>query len=171
MQPLGIAPLLIPMQLRGNVLFGHWRLVYLSAFIPLVDPNERRSIMALFKFRTRSPQRDHDTDVARLSRLQAFLDDLQAEMERERNGLRDRYEKVTTRAAFSQQALEDEVVAPRMSSTIDDLTETMIRYTDRLASLEKQIAFVTETRTRVDLFSQQNEAIAGPAGNSDKRPA
>lgn len=113
--------------------------------------------MALFSFRTRNPQRDRETDLGRVSRLSTLLDDLRVEMEREKVGLQDRYETVTMRAAFSQQALENERVGPEVSSEIDDLTETMIRYTKRIASLEKQIEFVTEMRGRVDLFSQEDK--------------
>ena len=111
--------------------------------------------MALFSFRTRNPQRDQETDDIRISRLRMLLDDLRVEMEREGAGLRDRYESVTMRAAFSQQALENERGGPELSSEIDGLTETMMRYTQRIASLEKQIAFVTEMRERVDQFSQE----------------
>ena len=69
--------------------------------------------MALFSFRSRtafrvrSRERDRETDIARVTRLHGVLDELQREIERERNGLRDRYDSVSTRAAFSQQALED----------------------------------------------------------------
>jgi hypothetical protein len=133
--------------------------------------------MALFgsrstrPFRTRGPQRDHDTDAARASGLCAFLDGLRADLERERDGLRGRYESVTTRAAFSQQALEDERAGAGMSSAVEELTGTMIRYTRRLAALEEQIAFVTDLRGRAALFPQQNEAVAASAGSAGERPA
>ena len=87
--------------------------------------------MALFRFRTRSPQRDRDTDIDRLRRLQQSIVDIRAEMERERNGLRDRYDRVTADAAFSQQRLEDGRDGDGASSKIDDMTGTMIRYTKR----------------------------------------
>lgn len=114
--------------------------------------------MALFNFggkgpfRVRGAERDRDTDRARAARLCAVLDDLRVELERERDGLRDRYESVTDRAAFSQQSLEDQRLDPAISSTIDDLTEAMIRYNKRLAALEQQIGFVTELRERAELF-------------------
>ena len=112
--------------------------------------------MALFRFRTRNPQRDRDTDIDRLRRLQQSVVDIRAEMERERDGLRDRYDQVTADAAFSQQRLEDGRAGDSTSSRIDDMTGTMIRYTKRLASLQSQIDFVTEIGRKVEAFSQAN---------------
>ena len=111
-------------------------------------------------FRTRSPERDSETDGKRISRLAYFLDGLLVEMENERDGLRNRYESVTTRAAFSQQALEDDRVDQQMSAAIDDMTGTMMRYTERLALLEQQIAFVTEMRERSSRFPLENKEVA-----------
>jgi hypothetical protein len=112
--------------------------------------------MALFRFRTRNPERDRETDMSRLQRLHQSLADIRAEIERERNGLRDRYEKVTANAAFSQQTLEDDSAGAAMSSKIDDMTGAMIRYTKRLASLQAQVDFVTELDRKVDAFWQAN---------------
>jgi hypothetical protein len=131
--------------------------------------------MALFgarsakPFRTRGPQRDRETDNARISRLFAHLDDLRAEIERERDGLRSRYESVTARAAFSQQALENDQTAPEMSSAVDELTRTMINYTRRLAALDEQAAFVIDLRERAGLFPQQKDEVADFSGD-DARP-
>lgn len=122
--------------------------------------------MALFgmraakPFQTRNPQRDRDTDEARAGRLRAFLDELHDEIERERDGLRGRYESVTARAAFSQQALEQDDAGPEMASTVDHLTQTMIDYTRRLEALETQAAFVNELRQRAAPFPQQTEQVA-----------
>ena len=119
--------------------------------------------MALSRFRVRSPQRDRDTDLDRMQRLRHSLRDIRVEMEREREGLRDRYEKVTADAAFSQLALEDDSASAGLSSRIDDMTETMIHYTKRIASLDEQIEFVTDLDSRVELFSQQNTGDKAPA--------
>jgi hypothetical protein len=133
--------------------------------------------MALFgtraakPFQTRGPQRDRETDAARVSRLCAYLDDLRAEIERERDGLRGRYESVTARAAFSQQALEDHQAGPEMSSTVDELTKTIINYTARIAALEEQVAFVIELRLRAERFPPQKEVVEDFAGASARPPA
>jgi hypothetical protein len=112
--------------------------------------------MALFRFQTRNPNRDRETDRDRMQRLHRMLGDLRAEMEREKDGLRARYEKVAADAAFSQQALENDRVEASMSSKIDGMTDTMIRYRARIQSLEKQIGFVTELNSQVEAFSQEN---------------
>lgn len=130
--------------------------------------------MALFgepTFRTRDPRRDRDTDRGRISRLCAFLDGLHAEIENERDGLRRRYESVETRAAFSQQALEDEQAGPEMSAAVEEMTRTMINYTRRLAELEEQAAFVIQLRERAGLFPQQKEEVAALPGSAGRPPA
>jgi len=131
--------------------------------------------MALFgtraakPFRTRDPRRDRESDAARALRLRAFLDDLHAEIEHERDGLRGRYESVTTRAAFSQQALEQDEAGPGMASSIDELTRTMIDYTRRIAALEAQAVFVNGLREHAARFPQQTEEV-GAAGSHSVRP-
>lgn len=112
--------------------------------------------MALFNFRVRSPERDRETDRDRLRRLHQALDGIRVEMERERDGLRNRYEKVMADAAFSQQALEDDDADAAASSRIDEMTDAMIRYGKRMASLEAQIGFVTGIDRQVELFSEEN---------------
>jgi hypothetical protein len=112
--------------------------------------------MALSRFRVRNPERDRETDRDRQQRLRRFLGDIRAEMERERDGLQARYEKVMADAAFSQQALEDDSVGVAVSSKIDDMTEAMIHYTKRMASLETQIGFVIEADQRIERFFEEN---------------
>jgi hypothetical protein len=126
--------------------------------------------MALFRFQTRNTNRDRETDAARFQRLHRLLDDLRADMERERNGLRDRYEKVAADAAFSQQALENDRVGAAMSSKIDDMTDTMIRYKRRIQSLEKQIGFVTDLHGQVEAFCQEDagESLSAAATRASR---
>src|SRR5262249_40577298 len=115
--------------------------------------------MALSRFRTRSRQRDRETDFDRLRRLQLSLGDIRKEMERERNGLRARYEKVTTNAASSLLAMEeDDSGGAGVTARIGDMTDTLIRCARRMASLESQIGFVTDLDRRIELFSQETAA-------------
>lgn len=122
--------------------------------------------MALLKFRradpfrVRSTQRDRETDSARHARLCGALDDFRADIAREHEGLRARYESVAARAAFSQQALEGDLADAAMASVVNDLTETMIHYRARLKMLARQIAFVTALREEADRFPLGNEATA-----------
>jgi hypothetical protein len=106
--------------------------------------------MALNRFRVRSLDRDRETDRRRMQRLHQLLDELRGEMERERDGLRDRYEKVTANAAFSMLAMEEDRGSPVISSQIGDMTSTMINYASRIASLGTQIDFVADLDRRVD---------------------
>jgi hypothetical protein len=119
-------------------------------------------------FRVRSRERDRETDVTRATRLHDLLDDLRLEIERERNGLRDRYESVSERAAFSQQALEDGR-SSAISTVIDDLTDIMMRYSARLKALEEQMDFVTGLRRQADSFPHGN-AAAATSGVPDSNP-
>jgi hypothetical protein len=124
--------------------------------------------MAFSRFRVRSAARDRETDSGRLARIHQFLNDLAAEMERERDGLRGRYDKVAADAAFSQQALEDEGAGAGLSAKIDGMTETMIRYRQRIAALEKQIDFVTGLDRQADRFpleGEEDRATARLAGS------
>ena len=71
-------------------------------------------------------------------------------------------------AAFSQQALEDDRGGAGMSSKIDDMTETMIRYTKRIASLEDADRFRYRARAAGRAVfarrSQERVATAGRPG-------
>lgn len=128
--------------------------------------------MALFKFNTRKPfrvrslRRDRETDATRAARLLGLVEGIRKEIERERDGLRGRHESIAAQAAFSQQALEDNQDTA-LSSSITDLTDVMIRYSARIAALEKQIDFVTGLRAQAELFPQENEEVA--ASDPDQR--
>ena len=119
--------------------------------------------MALTRFRVRSPERDREADQRRMHRLHQLLNDLRAEMEHERDGLRDRYEKVTANAAFSLLALEEDNAGSGMSSQIGDMTNSMINYASRIASLGTQIDFVVDLDRRVDVLLRGNVAEDAPA--------
>ena len=126
--------------------------------------------MALFRFRTRSPGRDSATDESRRQRLQQLLDTLNAEIEAERNGLRNRYDKIVADAAFSQQALEQKRAGGESSSRIDELTGAMMRYTERLSALDRQSAFVTEMHSRLEAFFRGNTRFADSGKTPGPKP-
>ena len=56
-------------------------------------------------------------------------------------------------------------------SKIDDMTDTMIRYTKRLASLQTQIDFVTEVGHKVEAFSQETKGIRPLPSVTHRDPA
>jgi hypothetical protein len=127
--------------------------------------------MALFRFRTRNPARDRQTDENRLERLRRMLHEFQADIEHERDGLRARYEGIMADAAFSQQALEDDRADDAISARIDDMTETMIRYNKRIALLESQIAFVTDLDRNAVRFFEENEGDGTVADEAGQIPS
>jgi len=115
--------------------------------------------MALFGFRIRNPARDRQADDERFRQLCRLLGDFRSGIERERDGLRSRHDSVMANAAFSQQAFEDDRGDADISSRIDDMTETMIRYGKRIATLERQIAFIADLeRQSVAFVAEEGKA-------------
>ena len=105
-------------------------------------------------FRTRNADRDQETDNRRLNRLTAVLNEIVGEMTTERDGLEARCRKTKEDAAFSLLALENGA-DKRMSEKVDQLTMSLILATNRLKSLQDQIAFmgkvIDEANTAVRL--------------------
>ena len=93
--------------------------------------------MVSFRFRTRDPSRDRNTDTQRQARLTQFLGQLRSEIDGEARGLRDRYESAQTSAAFAYEAAEDGADS-RLALKADLSAQAMSRYGDRLANLRRQ---------------------------------
>lgn len=91
-------------------------------------------------FRTRNPQRDRDTDRRRLNRLVTLLRAIIEEMAAERDGLEARQRRTEQEAAFSMLAFEDGGDGC-MSDRVNELTASLMEATERLKSLEGQMAF------------------------------
>lgn len=106
-------------------------------------------------FRTRSADRDRQTDLSRIQKLRQALLDVGTELAKEEAGLRRRYETASTDAAFSQQVYEDGRGDAGISSRIDDLTETLINYSRRISELDRQNAFIKEMLGKLDDFAAE----------------
>lgn len=106
-------------------------------------------------FRTRSADRDRQTDVSRIEKLRQALLDVGTELAKEETGLRRRYETASTDAAFSQQVYEDGRGDAGISSRIDDLTNTLINYSRRISELDRQNAFIREMLVKLDDFATE----------------
>jgi hypothetical protein len=104
-------------------------------------------------FRTRSPQRDRDTDKRRLVRLTALLRTFLREMTAERAGFEARLRKTEEEAAFSMLAFEDGE-GGRISARVDELTATIVAASNRLKSLQDQIAFVSRLLDEAIAFGE-----------------
>ncbi len=104
-------------------------------------------------FRTRNPLRDRQTDETRLERLRRTLTDITGELEKEKAGFQARYERASTDAAFSQQALEDGRSDESISIRIDELTASLITYSNRIATLDRQLAFMAQLDVEITEFA------------------
>jgi hypothetical protein len=105
-------------------------------------------------FRTRSADRDQETDNRRLNRLTAVLDEIVSEMTIEREGLEARCRKTKEDAAFSLLALENGA-DKGMSEKVDRLTMSLILATDRLRLLQDQIAFMGKVIDETTAFARR----------------
>lgn len=106
-------------------------------------------------FRTRSADRDRQTDISRIEKLRQVMLDVGTELAKEEAGLRRRYETASTDAAFSQQAYEDGRGDAGISSRIDDLTTTLINYSRRISELDRQRAFIGEMLVKLEDFAAE----------------
>jgi predicted RNase H-like nuclease (RuvC/YqgF family) len=105
--------------------------------------------MAIFAFRTRSPDRDRATDAQRFQALCAALEDLAEQIRREEAGLKNRYEQVRDQAAFTVQNL-DNGSAGNLTERADALTRSLAQCEARLAALKSQQEFLVRLRGEVD---------------------
>lgn len=110
--------------------------------------------VAIFGFHTRTPQRDHETDRERIDRLVALIRTLRQEAADEQSGLRNRYEQAQTAAAFTLDAIENGE-GRDLAAQADSLEETMRNYRRRIATLEKQLAFMGDLETNVTNFGDE----------------
>lgn len=92
-------------------------------------------------FLVRSGFRDTQTDQERLRRLTAVLEALINEIDRERDGLRKRYESATTNAAFLFEAINNEGETASMEKRSVVLTTQIARYESRMQTLSRQKEF------------------------------
>jgi hypothetical protein len=119
------------------------------------------------RFLTRNPDRDRRNDLLRFSRLQQVLGEIDRELLAERDGFEKRYRSASVDAAFSQERLEDSGEGEALSARVDHLTGTLIDFTQRMADLDRQIAYIETLRVSVDGFTAHN-ALSRPATSPDE---
>lgn len=112
--------------------------------------------MALFSFRTRNPERDRQSDATRLQSIKRAIRDAVVEAERERDGFRRRYEDAAVNAAFSFENMQNEGETEEASAQVDDLTQALTRFSQRIGFLEKQMAFMQEIDEAIIRFEKAN---------------
>lgn len=127
----------------------------LCAASPGTDKSEGNAMNLFTNFRVRNRQRDRNTDEARFGRLLELIRELAAEAESEMKGLQARYEQAGADAAFACQAEENEGPSDNSSTRINDLTDTIMRYSERKDILEAQAAWFRR------LEKEASDAAAG----------
>jgi hypothetical protein len=117
-------------------------------------------------FRTRSPERDHETDIGRLSRMTAFLEQIAAEIAAEQAGLSTRYRDEVSDAGFLLAAMENDEVSGRSRARAEELTTSIMHCERRLETLSRQAGFMRDMLQFLDRFvdaPQTTQARAEPA--------
>lgn len=118
-------------------------------------------IRSVFRFKTRSPDRDRLTDTARFQRIRDLLAEVSNEMDREKTGFEKRYGTVAADAAFLFEAMDNDAAPAGDSERIADLTETLHACERRIAFLNKQMLFMEECRQFVQQFADANDIDVG----------
>jgi hypothetical protein len=112
--------------------------------------------MALFGFRTRNPERDRLSDATRFLSIKRAIRDVVVETERERDGFRRRYDDASVNAAFSFENMENEGETAKVSAQVDNLTQALTKFSQRIDFLEKQMAFMHEMDEAITTFENAN---------------
>jgi hypothetical protein len=112
--------------------------------------------MALFGFRTRNPERDRLSDATRFQSIKRAIRDVVLETERERDGFRRRYDDASATAAFTFENMENEGETEKASAQVEDLTQSLARFSKRIEFLEKQVTFMREMDEAITNFENIN---------------
>lgn len=94
-------------------------------------------------FRQRSAGRDRDNDVARAERIVRLLAEIRSELEQEKNGLQERYERTVGNASTLSFAIDGEGASDWSERKLRDLESGMIyceTRTKSIARFDEQIA-------------------------------
>ncbi len=109
------------------------------------------------EYRTRSAERDLETDDSRLGKIIRLLDNIITEIRNERDGLNNRYKKETADAGFLLAAIDNEGVNEKSDMRIDQLTGSILRSERRLVTLANQADTLSEIRSDlVKRFSERD---------------
>ena len=117
--------------------------------------------MAIFGFRTRSPERDDATDARRSDRLARLFNEIADEISMERSGLERRYRSETTDAAFLVEAIENDGVPERSQGRVEELTASIINCERRLDFLSRQAVVLNEFRKTLSQLARKPPSISG----------
>lgn len=102
--------------------------------------------MALFRFQTRSTERDRQSDEQRVERIRHVLNEVLHEIEHEKTGFSQRYDSVASDVAFFMESMENEGDDANSSLEVEEKTRALKSFTQRIAVLERQL----DTLRKVD---------------------
>jgi hypothetical protein len=94
-------------------------------------------------FRQRSAERDRDNDVARAERIVRLLADIRSELEQERKGLQERYDRTVGNASTLTFAIDGEGESDWSDRKLKDLESGMLyceKRTRSIARFDEEIA-------------------------------
>ena len=117
----------------------------------------------LFDFRTRSRDRDRQTDEKRLARLSALLDEVASEIENERAGLSKRLHEQSADAGFLSDALDNGELLARSADRLQQLTAALTYGQLRIAELERQAEFIETLRQTLNARLSMSASAASVA--------
>lgn len=95
---------------------------------------------SMFSFRTRSSDRDRNTDMQRMNRLCTLAREIAAEVSKEREGLKGRRQREADSAAFLMEATANGDAGS--ASRLDTLSASIMQAEDRLAMLDRQLEWL-----------------------------
>jgi hypothetical protein len=110
-------------------------------------------------FRTRSPERDSETDIGRLSRMTAFLEQIAVEIAAEQAGLSTRYRDEVSDAGFLLAAMENDEVSGRSRARAEELTTSIMRCERRLETLSRQAGLMREIVQFLGQFADAPQTV------------
>jgi hypothetical protein len=94
-------------------------------------------------FRERSAGRDRDNDVARAERIVRLLGEVRSELERERKGLQERYDRTVGNASTLSFAIDGEGASDWSDRKLKDLESGMVyceKRTRSIARFDEEVA-------------------------------
>jgi hypothetical protein len=103
-------------------------------------------------FRQRSAERDRDNDVARARRIIDLITEIRMELEQERKGLQERYDRTVGNASNLSFAIDGEGDSDWSDRKLRDLESGMIyceQRTKSIAEFEQEIAGLQEAAEKV----------------------
>jgi hypothetical protein len=103
-------------------------------------------------FRQRSAERDRDNDIARAERILRLLAEIRSELDQERKGLQERYDRAVGNASTLTFAIDGEGESDWSDRKLKDLESGMVyceKRTRSIARFDEELAELQEAATKL----------------------